>query len=676
MEVSPADIEWRKGIPFSLEFDDFYFSIANALQESQYVFLDQNNLTCRWQALEECERNFNIAELGFGAGLNFLSCCKLWLQTAPSHSTLNYYSVESRPLRLSDLTKILKLWPSLASLSSSLIDQYPSGIKGFHNIELFNGRIRLCLMLGDAQQMLTELGDSDLKGLYLHSKEPINAWFLDGFSPSKNPDIWTTHLFQTIAFLSSSTTTLSTYSAATEVAKNLSNVGFNVEHIKGFGKKRQMIRATFSRLTIETEKIVGANQWHLDSQVEPKNNKLLSATIIGAGIAGCTTAAALVKRGYEVTIIDRHTKAGQGGSGNNKAIVYPKLSLRDDALPRVNLSALLFASRYYNDFWDEGLGQRCGVIVLPKSSIEENAFRELGKRFIHHPDFVQSLDSSKLSDISGINLTSNYGLYFPRLGWLPPAVICDRLLKSEKIHFIENEVGRFCRETPDSLWSIYDNQSKLLNQSNIVVIANAHGSIDFEQTKFFGVKKLRGQVTELPATESSTNLKTVICGHGYITPSHQGIHSCGATYNQNVLTTQLRSQDHQKNIEQLAQTDSSIAQILKELDIGSLDGRANFRCTTRDYLPIVGPVPDVTKMISDFKFLRTDARKTSMVKGTYLSGLFINCGMGSRGLSYAPLTAEILASEIDRQLPPIERELRQAMHPGRFIIRDLKKKRI
>ena len=352
MEVSPADIEWRKGIPFSLEFDDFYFSIANALQESQYVFLDQNNLTCRWQALEECERNFNIAELGFGAGLNFLSCCKLWLQTAPSHSTLNYYSVESRPLRLSDLTKILKLWPSLASLSSSLIDQYPSGIKGFHNIELFNGRIRLCLMLGDAQQMLTELGDSDLKGLYLHSKEPINAWFLDGFSPSKNPDIWTTHLFQTIAFLSSSTTTLSTYSAATEVAKNLSNVGFNVEHIKGFGKKRQMIRATFSRLTIQTEKIVGANQWHLDSQVEPKNNKLLSATIIGAGIAGCTTAAALVKRGYEVTIIDRHTKAGQGGSGNNKAIVYPKLSLRDDALPRVNLSALLFASRYYNDFWD------------------------------------------------------------------------------------------------------------------------------------------------------------------------------------------------------------------------------------------------------------------------------------------------------------------------------------
>ena len=115
---------------------------------------------------------------------------------------------------------------------------------------------------------------------------------------------------------------------------------------------------------------------------------------------------------------------------------------------------------------------------------------------------------------------------------------------------------------------------------------------------------------------------------------------------------------------------------MEDFDLESLTGRANFRCTTRDYLPIVGPVPDVAKMITNYSFLRQDARKNSSVMGSYLPNLYVNCGMGSRGLSYAPLTAEVLAAEINQQLSPVELELRQAMHPSRFLIRDLKKKRI
>ena len=145
MEVSPAEIEWRHGVPFSLEFQDFYFSLKDAFQESNYVFIEQNNLSSRWQSLEKQELNFNIAELGFGAGLNFLSCCKLWLEVAPSHATLSYFAAESRPLKSVDLEQILEIWPSLPRIAKPLIEQFPAAIKGFHNIELFDGRIKLCL---------------------------------------------------------------------------------------------------------------------------------------------------------------------------------------------------------------------------------------------------------------------------------------------------------------------------------------------------------------------------------------------------------------------------------------------------------------------------------------------------------------------------------------------------
>jgi tRNA 5-methylaminomethyl-2-thiouridine biosynthesis bifunctional protein len=126
----------------------------------------------------------------------------------------------------------------------------------------------------------------------------------------------------------------------------------------------------------------------------------------------------------------------------------------------------------------------------------------------------------------------------------------------------------------------------------------------------------------------------------------------------------------------MLRTDQGLAAALGPFDINNLDGRANYRCTTRDYLPITGPVPDLNQMIQDFAFLRKDARKTNSIKGTYADNLYVNCGMGSRGLTYAPLTAEVLSADINRQLCPLERELRLAMHPSRFIIRDLKKKRI
>jgi tRNA 5-methylaminomethyl-2-thiouridine biosynthesis bifunctional protein len=384
----------------------------------------------------------------------------------------------------------------------------------------------------------------------------------------------------------------------------------------------------------------------------------------------------LSKRGYKITIIDRHATAGQEASGNQQAIIYPKLSVRDDSLPRINLAAITLASRYYRTFWERGLGQQCGVLVLPDSDNQRHQFELLGQHLSHQQSLVRLVNNSQMKSISGLTLDSAQGLYFPQLGWLPPAMVCQELLEDLSIPLIKGDVDRLFRNPKSGQWELFDEQEKCLMQSDIVVIANAHDCEKFKQTDFLNIQKLRGQVTELPVTSTSKNLQTVICGEGYIAPPNNASHGCGATYNKGIDSRELRIQDHQTNLDQIIKTDQGIGRALGDVKLHELDGRANFRCTTRDYLPIVGPVPDVASMLETYQFLRIDARKDSSAMGIYHPNLYVNCGMGSRGLGYAPLTAEVLAAEIHQQLGPIERELRQAMHPSRFLIRDLKKKRI
>jgi tRNA 5-methylaminomethyl-2-thiouridine biosynthesis bifunctional protein len=677
VELKAADIEWRQGSPYSLDYEDFYWSLVDGLEESSYVFLQHNNLHSRWQKLGSEAQSFSVGEVGFGAGLNFLNCCELWLKTAPDNCILHYFSAELSPLTKDDLDKILQQWPSLNSLSQLLIDHYPPTVKGFHNIELYGGRINLCLMLGDAQEMFSALGESIDQRNSAYNKKPIDAWFLDGFSPKKNPAMWQPELCKTIACLSSSKTTLTTYSAASQVGKSLIAAGFSVDYLDGFAEKRQMISAMLNAsLNDYPTPVRGANQWHLNQSPNRPLNDHPSVTIIGAGIAGCTSAAALFKRGYKITVIDRHATAGQGASGNQQAIIYPKLSVRDDSLPRINLTAITHASRYYRTFWERGLGQQCGVLVLPDSPNQRHQFELLGQHLSYQQSLVRLVNNSQMKSISGLTLDSVQGLYFPQLGWLPPAMVCQELLKDLSIPLIKGDVDRLFRNPTSGQWELFDEQEKCLMQSDIVVIANAHDCEKFKQTDFLNIQKLRGQVTELPVTSTSKNLRTVICGEGYIAPPNNASHGCGATYNKGINSRELRIQDHQTNLDQIIKTDQGIGRALGTIKLHELDGRANFRCTTRDYLPIVGPVPDVAAMLENYQFLRVDARKDSSAMGIYHPNLYVNCGMGSRGLGYAPLTAEVLAAEIHQQLGPVERELRQAMHPSRFLIRDLKKKRI
>ena len=237
-----AEIEWRNGQPYASKFQDVYFSTDNGLLESEYVFLLGNDLSTRWQ--QPNIQKFIIAETGFGTGLNFLCAAKLWLESTPSNATLHYISVEKYPLSLENIMAALALWPELSRLSQPLLTQYKSLFKDSKAI-LFNNRVQLSLLIGDATQRLSVIN------------EAVDAWFLDGFSPAKNPDIWQAPIFEQMARLSNSESTFSTFTSAGEVRRGLIKAGFKVCKRPGFGKKREMLIGQFlgNKKTLDSKNV-------------------------------------------------------------------------------------------------------------------------------------------------------------------------------------------------------------------------------------------------------------------------------------------------------------------------------------------------------------------------------------------------------------------------------------
>jgi tRNA 5-methylaminomethyl-2-thiouridine biosynthesis bifunctional protein len=238
--IDNASIEWKQGQPYASAFQDVYFSSDNGLLETEYVFLQGNNLTIRWQHLSE--RSFTIAETGFGTGLNFLCAVKNWLEIAPKDAVLHFISLEKYPFSLSDITVALQLWPELLDLSEPFLAGYENLLIGKAPIKLFDNRVQLTLLIGDATASLKTFNLS-------HSNPPIDAWFLDGFSPAKNPDMWQPELFEQMTRLSNQTTTFSTFTSAGAVRRGLIAAGFHVSKQSGFGKKREMLFGYFSGKT-------------------------------------------------------------------------------------------------------------------------------------------------------------------------------------------------------------------------------------------------------------------------------------------------------------------------------------------------------------------------------------------------------------------------------------------
>ena len=670
-DIDSARLDWRDGHPLSSVFGDVYYSRDDGLAEACHVFLDGNRLATRWRALDR--DTFTIVETGFGTGLNFFAAARLWLDTAKPGQQLHYVSVEKYPLSRSDLLRAHQAWPELDFLSRQLVDAYPPLVPGFHRRWLFDDRICLTLIFADAIEGLADLCTSD-NPAFLHHRNPrADAWFLDGFAPAKNPELWTPELFNTMARLSDTSTTLATFTVARTVRDGLAGAGFTVSKAPGFGRKRDMLVGSFTNPAVSPPGHARLTRgyeipWHLPP--EPASEK--RAVIIGAGIAGCSTAAALHRRGWRVTLVDRHASVAGEASGNPQGILYPRLSTQDLALSVFGRQALCHALGVYPDLWrHEGAGAPCGVLVLPENDRDLAQFSEIAERYRAAPELVRAIDGNSLADTCGIALKHTRGLFFPNLGWVSPAVICARLATG--IEYRQVNVADIEYDQKTRIWSLIDPEGEPIAEAPTVVLAMGHGTGALAQTSHLPLRRIRGQITAIGATEASCGLRTVICGAGYLAPATGGFHTLGATYDINDDDESVRTSDHQRNLDTLADTDPALPALFGSHS--EPDGRTAFRCTTPDYLPVAGPAPDAEAFDDLYGELRQNARTNVARPGPTLPGLWVNCGHGSRGLTYAPLASELIAGQMNGEPCPLPLGLIRALHPARFLLRDLKRNR-
>jgi tRNA 5-methylaminomethyl-2-thiouridine biosynthesis bifunctional protein len=658
---APAQIIWDEhGEPTSQQFGDIYFTKDQGLAESRYVFLDANELPARFSALNQYEL-FVIGETGFGTGLNFLAAWDLWLRTAPATAQLHFISAEKFPLTHADLTRALALWPQLAHLVEQLLAAYPPVFSGEENLGYFrccfSGNVHLTLIFDDATrafaQFKPEYLGSELMAsqnqLHLGGKNcAVNAWFLDGFAPSKNPSMWHAELFLALANLSVPGTTLATFTVAGIVKRGLAAAGFNWQKQPGFGRKKAMLTATrlpFSRYFSPRRRI--GNQWHLTQAGRSDSKRVL---IIGGGMAGCHCAYALARRGYSVTLAEQNALAS-GGSGNAQGIVYTTLSHTPGPFADFNLVAFLYACQFYklhNGFQRAG-GQTGLIDLMPDTA----ALTNIIQRFAGNSHCIQGISAEQATAQSGVKIDES-GLFYPTAGWLNPPKLCRLLTEHANVNLQEfSSISTL--EYLESQWHTQ------LGSFDQVVIAAAQGTLEFESAQSIRLKSIRGQVT---IVEPAGGLKTVLCGDGYIAPAQNGLMSTGASFNPKSTSLEILAEDRAKNLSNAALLSNAFA------DLAAVGDRASLRCVTPDYLPVIGPLPKPT-FLQQFSALKTNRNADIDTAADFYPQLYCVTGLGSRGLTYSPIAAEIITALITGAPSPISTQLWKFVHPARFWVRDL-----
>lgn len=607
LSAAAGRLGWQDGQPFSTHFGDVYFSADSGLAETHHVFLDGNALPQRWAALPARGR-FTVGETGFGTGLNFLCAWQVFVQTAPASASLDFFSIEKFPLDDEELAAALALWPELQGLAVELLARWRRRVPGWNRWHLAGGRVRLTLVIGDVAAALPELAPAS-----------IDAWFLDGFSPAKNPDMWVQPVLAGLARASSPGATLATYTSAGWVRRGLLAAGFTVEKAPGFGRKREMLRGGL---------ITAA-----PAMARPP----ATALVIGGGLAGCAAAAMLARRGLAVTLTEQSDTLAAGASGNPRGVLHARFSAGMNPLHRLVLAAYGHALALFDEYLpvDGAARAECGLLQLAFSEAEAKRIAKLAAG-----DWPESLfrpvDAATASELSGIEV-GQAGLWFPAGGWLVPPLACQQLLalsgvtphlgrRAERWQRLENGWQVTGSQTDGQTWT---------EAADIVVVACAWQARSLVGLADWPLTPVRGQISEIAASAASEALRAVICADGYCTPARAGQHLIGATHQFDDESCALRASDHADNLAQLA---AHLPAWHRALAIGAdqeLRGRASVRCSAPGALPLIGEIQP---------------------------GLFCSLAHGTRGLLTAGLAGEWIAATACRQLSPLPQSVAAALY--------------
>ncbi|HCM9641811.1 bifunctional tRNA (5-methylaminomethyl-2-thiouridine)(34)-methyltransferase MnmD/FAD-dependent 5-carboxymethylaminomethyl-2-thiouridine(34) oxidoreductase MnmC [Enterobacter hormaechei] len=655
--IQPANLEFNaEGTPVSRDFDDVYFSNDNGLEETRYVFLDGNHLGTRFP--EHPRSLFVVAESGFGTGLNFLTLWQAFdcFRAAYPEATLqrlHFISFEKFPLTAHDLRLAHQRWPELAHWAEQLQTQWPPAIGGCHRLILDDGRVTLDLWLGDINDLTDKLDDS--------MNQKVDAWFLDGFAPAKNPDMWSPHLFSAMARLARPGATLATFTSAGFVRRGLQEAGFTMRKTKGFGRKRDMLVGVMEQdLAIPAQAPWFARRASTSREV----------AIVGGGIASALLSLALLHRGWQVTLYCADEAPATGASGNRQGALYPLLSSHDPALFQFFPAAFTFARRLYDSLPVAFDHDWCGVTQLgwdEKSQQKITQMLSLGLP----EDIAHAVTAQQVAETAGVD-TGCGGIQYPLGGWLCPAELTSAAIalgqsRGLTVHYA-HKVQSLSRTAH---WKLRFADGKEAQHAS-VVLANGHHITQFTQTASLPVYPVGGQVSHIPTAPELSKLRQVLCYDGYLTPQNpsNGHHCIGASYHRGETDMQYSEADQQQNRQRLVDCfpDASWA---KEVDVSEGQARCGVRCATRDHLPMAGNVPDYDATLEVYQDL-ADSKETA-VSAPVHPELFMLGGLGSRGLCSAPLLAEALAAQMSDEPVPLDRVTLAGLNPNRLWVRKLLK---
>ena len=602
--IEHAQVEWQADTPVAPAFGDNYFSRGQGPAESQAVFIQGNRLPERFTALPE-NGLFVIGETGFGTGLNVLLAARLFTETAPTSARLHLVSAEKYPLTQADLKIALKQWPALAVWAQALLRQYPPAVPGFHRIRLAT-HIDLTLMLGDAESMWSQHAGA------------IDAWFLDGFAPDRNPGMWNVGVFKRLAEKSRPGATLASFTVAGPVRRGLQAAGFTLERKPGFGQKRHRLEGVWPG---------------------PHSAQMVhrgTALVAGAGLAGATTARALAERGWQVTVIERKAIAS-GASGNRAGVVYTTPSAHATAQNRYYQSSYLHALRFLHRHEIEhlGIGRLNGVIQhLSDAHLQKKL--PLAMDSGYWPESIL-----KRLDHERVELTGG--------GYLQPARWCRHLFEHPSIEVRNGNVLDWAEQG----LKLMDGQ--VLQADHTVACVSGHARA-LTGLDWLPLKMIRGQVSYCAATGQSANWSQAECHRGYLTPAIDGLHCIGATFNLHEHDPEANPADDQANLNQLKKHLQKRWRELGGDAITVRDQRVGFRCQSSDYLPLAGHMVDRD--------------------GKPQAGLWLNLAHGSRGITGTPICADLIADQISGIPVSMDREMQTALSPKRFSERKQAGKRV
>lgn len=616
--LTPARVEFdAEGRLFSPVYGDGYHSPSGALGQAEHVFLRGNGLPERWRGRPA----FTVCETGFGLGLNFLALWKAWRDDPQRPAALHMVSMEAHPFAREDLAKLLaRCAPApLADLAQTLAAQWPALLPGLHRLEFEQGAVTLTLGFGNAAVLARRI------------RARVDAYFLDGFAPERNPEMWSEPLLRDLARLAAPEATVATWACTGALRQALQNVGFDVRRAPGYGGKWHMTMGT----------IRGPG-----NAATPPPAVARHAVVVGAGLAGAGIAQALAGRGWRVTVLDAGRGAGARAgvhAGHLAAALTPVVARDDNARARLSRAGGQRAWARWQGLAGDAAPRVCGTVQVERDAGKSAALAGTLETLAFPSDWVRQVDRDEASALAGLPLARG-GVFFSQGMLVQPNRLIEALLHTPGVTVVPGQVARLERMGPG--WRVRDGQGAELAQAETVILANAFGAQQvLADSKLLEplprvaqMHALAGEVTVVPAAALAGGPRCIVGGEGYLLPDVGAGCVVGSTYVHGATQAQTSAEGQRVTLDKAAGLLSGHFPDFDALVPGTLPGWAGWRAVLPGRLPAVGELP-------------------------HAEGVWLAIGYASRGLSWSALMGDEIASRLSGEPAVMEADLAQLISP-------------